>query len=128
MHQVPTAQKTGGQPLKGRRSDPEANLYEAIQSYGSDLATRNRVAAKVIGNAGYGCWKRRNQSGRDHDHRRSPTLAIIACNASNPGKQNVSGFGERFVRENSAPLFVAGGGQSLGQVFPTTRRGPGEGS
>ncbi len=116
LHPIPTPPKAGGQQLKGRRFDPKANLDEAVQSYGSDLAHRNRFAAKVIGNAGYVSWKRRNQPGRHHDHRRSLTLAIIACNASNPGKQNVSGFGGRFVRENNAPLVVAGHRQCFCQL------------
>src|SRR5271167_463694 len=84
LHPIPTPRKAAGQQLEGRRSDPKANFDESIQSYGSELAHRNRFAAKVIGNPGYGSWKHRNQSGRQHDHRRSPTLAIIACNASDP--------------------------------------------
>src|SRR5580700_11325454 len=76
LHSIPTPRKAAGEQVKGRRSDPNANLDEAIQSDGSDLANRNRFAAKVIGNPGYGSWKRRNQSGRHHDHRCALTLAI----------------------------------------------------
>ena len=57
LHPIPRAQKIAAQHFKGRRSDPKANHDEAIQFYGSDLAHRNRFAAKVIGNAGRGLGK-----------------------------------------------------------------------
>ena len=125
LHPFPTPQKTVGQQLKGRGSDPKANLDEGVQSYRSYLTLRHRFTTKVVGNAGHGPWKRRNQSGRDHHHRRSRTFAIVAGNASNPRKQNASAIGERFVRKNSTPLFVAGHRQRVAQFLQLTAREPG---
>jgi len=107
MHPVPTADKTSGHVLKGDGFDPKADLDEAVHLDSPDLATGNCFAAEVIGDAGDGCWKRGNQSGRQDDRRRAPALAPGAGDTRNSGEQDVSGIWGSLVRENSAPLFIA---------------------